>query len=109
MALGEQLGRWLDEAPFGVSSMDPSDARFDGHRYWRGPSWLIINFLLLRGLRQGGQLALAQRVVDASMACIDRGGFSEYYHPVTGQALGGGTFTWSAAMVVEFLTAPDHR
>jgi len=109
VALGEQLARWLDEAPFGVSSMDPSDRRFDGHRYWRGPSWLIINDLLLRGLRQGGQWALAQRVLEASMACIGRGGFSEYYHPITGQALGGGTFTWSAAMVVEFLTAPNSR
>ena len=27
-----------------------------------------------------------------------------FVHPVTGEALGGGTFTWTAAMVIEFLS-----
>ena len=41
------------------------------------------------------------------MACIEKSGCSEYYHPMTGEALGGGTFTWTAAMVVEFLTVQN--
>lgn len=102
-ALASRLNHWLDIAPYGVCSMNPEDPRFDGKRYWRGPSWLIINFLLFTGLRQSAQDALAQRVLEASFACIDAGGCSEYYHPVTGEALGGGTFTWTAAMLIEFL------
>jgi glycogen debranching enzyme len=98
-----KLNDWLDQAPFGVCSMDPQDARFDGRRYWRGPSWLIVNFLLVTGLRQCAQLELADRVMHASLQCIEKSGCSEYYHPVTGEALGGGTFTWTAAMVIEFL------
>ena len=104
-SLCARLADWLDQAPYGVCSMDPKDSRFDGRRYWRGPSWLIVNYLLVKGLRQSGRSALAARVREASLACIERGGFSEYYDPVTGDALGGGTFTWSAAMVVEFLTS----
>jgi hypothetical protein len=41
--------------------------------------------------------------MQASLKCIEKSGCSEYYHPITGAALGGGTFTWTAAMVIEFL------
>ena len=37
---------------------------------------------------------------------IERSGFAEYYDPVTGAPLGGGRFSWTAAMVLEFL-APE--
>jgi hypothetical protein len=105
--LCQRLSHWMDKAPFGVCSMDPADERFDGKRYWRGPSWLIVNFLLMTGLRQCGQPDLAQRVLQVSLNCIRHGGCSEYYHPMTGEPLGGGTFTWTAAMVIEFLGMDD--
>ena len=103
-ALVGRLQQWLAAAPYGVCSMDPQDPRFDGRRYWRGPSWLIVNFLLITGLRQCGEPTVAQAVLRASLSCIEKSGCSEYYHPVTGEALGGGTFTWTAAMVIEFLS-----
>jgi neutral trehalase len=102
-ALCERLEASLTIAPFGVASHWPSDARFDGKRYWRGPSWLIVNYLLIKGLRDSEEHDLAQQIVAASLRCIEHAGCSEYYHPVTGEALGGGTFTWTAAMVLEFL------
>jgi glycogen debranching enzyme len=106
--LAQRIQHWLALAPFGVCSMDPNDSRFDGRRYWRGPSWLIVNYLLIKGLRQAGMGAVAKQVLKASMACIEQSGCSEYYHPITGEALGGGTFTWTAAMVVEFLTVQNQ-
>ncbi len=39
-----------------------------------------------------------------SLALISENGFAEYYDPLTGEALGGGSFTWTAAMVTELLT-----
>jgi hypothetical protein len=104
MDLCRRLNDWLDQAPYGVCSMDPKDERFDAKRYWRGPSWLIVNFLLITGLRQCAQGELAERVMRASLKCIEKSGCSEYYHPMSGEALGGGTFTWTAAMVIEFLS-----
>ncbi len=103
-ALSQRLHRLLDLAPFGVASHWPEDDRFDGKRYWRGPSWLIVNYLLIKGLIESGEEALAERIVQASLKSIEESGCSEYYHPITGEALGGGTFTWTAAMVIEFLT-----
>lgn len=103
-ALVQRLQALLEKAPYGVASHDPDDARFDGRRYWRGPSWLVVNYLLIKGLREHGQPDLAERIVEASLRSIELSGCSEYYHPLTGQALGGGKFTWTAAMVIEFLT-----
>lgn len=102
-ALCERIQTSLQIAPFGVASHWPNDPRFDGKRYWRGPSWLIVNYLLIKGLRDSGEHDLAHGIVAASLRCIEHAGCSEYYHPVTGEALGGGTFTWTAAMVLEFL------
>jgi hypothetical protein len=102
-ALVQRLNKSLDLAPFGVASHWPEDDQFDGKRYWRGPSWLIVNYLLIKGLRENGEEVLADRIVQASLKCISTSGCSEYYHPITGEALGGGTFTWTAAMVIEFL------
>jgi len=101
--LCDRLEASLSLAPFGVASHWPKDPRFDGKRYWRGPSWLIVNYLLIKGLRESEEHDLAQQIVAASLRCIEHAGCSEYYHPVTGEALGGGTFTWTAAMVLEFL------
>ena len=38
-----------------------------------------------------------------SIELINEGGFAEYYDPMTGEPCGGGRFTWTAAMVIEFL------
>ena len=99
----KSIGRILDLAPYGVASHDPEDARFDSKRYWRGPSWLVVNYLLIKGLLQNEQPALAERIRQASLRSIAKSGCAEYYDPHTAEPLGGKTFTWTAAMVIEFL------
>ena len=103
LQLCQRIGHILDRAPYGVASHDPDDARFDSKRYWRGPSWLVVNYLLIKGLMQNAQPALAERIRQASLRSIAKSGCAEYYDPHTAEALGGKTFTWTAAMVIEFL------
>jgi hypothetical protein len=88
-----------------VPSHDPRDARFDLKRYWRGPVWLVCNYMIADGLRRAGQGVLADRIVSDSLALIEESGFAEYYDPQTGAPLGGDRFSWTAAMVLEFLEA----
>jgi len=86
----------------GVPTHDPADPRFEAKRYWRGPCWLIINYLLADGLDRCGFPEDAAAVRADSLALVENG-FAEYYDPLTGEGLGGGNFTWTAAIVIETL------
>jgi len=101
-AIGETLSGIGEMVRFLVPSHDPRDPRFDLRRYWRGPVWLVCNYLIADGLRRAGEADLAARIRRDSLALIETGGFSEYYDPATGAALGGDRFSWTAAMVLEF-------
>lgn len=90
---------------FLVPSHDPRDLRFDLKRYWRGPVWLVCNHLIADGFRRAGEGELAERLAADSLGLIQSGGFSEYYDPTTGAPLGGGRFSWTAAMVLELTAA----
>jgi glycogen debranching enzyme len=92
-----------------VPSHDPRDPRFDVKRYWRGPVWLVCNYMIADGLRRAGETALADRIVAHSLELIEQSGFAEYYDPRDGAPLGGGRFTWTAAMVLEFVEPPGDQ
>jgi glycogen debranching enzyme len=88
---------------FRVASHPPSDPRFDTKRYWRGPVWLVVNYLIADGLVRAGEAVAAAKIIASSLDLIRISGFAEYYDPHTGEACGGDRFTWTAAMVLEFL------
>jgi hypothetical protein len=88
---------------FRVASHPPGAAGYQPKRYWRGPVWLVVNYMIADGLVRAGQGAAAEAITRSSLDLIRESGFAEYYDPETGEPLGGGRFTWTAAMVLEFL------
>ncbi|MBP1849159.1 MGH1-like glycoside hydrolase domain-containing protein [Rhizobium halophytocola] len=86
-----------------IPSHDPADPRFESLRYWRGPVWLIINHMIIDGLVRGDVPDLIARITSDSIRLIEEGGFAEYHDPLTAEPCGGGTFSWTAAMIMEFL------
>ena len=92
------IDRWQAAVPYGVASLDPADPRFDAKRYWRGPSWLIMNFLIADGCAWAGRPDLADSLKADSRALVEKSGFWEYFDPTDGAGLGGDNFTWTAAM-----------
>ena len=92
---------------FRVASHPPGAPGYDAKRYWRGPVWLVVNHLIADGLARAGEDAAAQKIVDSSLDLIRHSGFAEYYDPMTGEGCGGGSFSWTAAMVLEFLDRPE--
>ena len=100
--LGDTLRAIGERVRYLVPSHDPRDRNFDVRRYWRGPVWHVCNYLIVDGLRRAGMAGLADRIVADSLALIERSGFAEYYDPTDGAPLGGGHFSWTAAIVLEF-------
>jgi hypothetical protein len=104
-ALADRIRTWRKHTRFGVASHDPTDPRFEPKRYWRGPCWFIVNYMLADGLFRAGLADVAEEVRGESLALFAESGFAEYYDPMTGEPLGGGSFTWSAAMVAELVAS----
>ena len=53
--------------------------------------------LLLSLVEQHGYDDIAARMKQDTRRLIEGGGFREYFHPQTGEGLGGADFSWSAA------------
>jgi hypothetical protein len=105
----EALLRALDSARFwspaghGVTSYDRRGPGFSRHRYWRGPIWANVNWLLTRGLVRHERQRAARRLLEATLALVGEHGFWEYYDPETGEGLGSERFSWTAALVLDLL------
>jgi glycogen debranching enzyme len=96
-AMSGTLRRWGQAVQHLVPSTDPADPRCEPRRYWRGPVWAVVNWMLAEGLADVGELELAGGVRATTAALIRNSGFSEYFDPLTGEGIGGGTFSWTAA------------
>jgi len=84
----------------------PDQAGFDPIRYWRGPVWVNINWLVIRGLEALGLHRDARGLADATLDLTRAAGFHEYFHAYTGEGLGGSGFSWSAALTIDLLRHP---
>jgi alpha,alpha-trehalase len=105
--LVQRLESWLARVAYGVPSFEPGRAEFEPQRYWRGPVWLIMNWMLIDGLRRSGRADLATRLRHDSLALVERTGFAEYFNPLTGESLGGSAFSWTAAIYLHLAAGSE--
>lgn len=102
-ALSARIATLAETCGYLVPSHDPTTPEFDGLRYWRGPVWLIVNYMIADGLERAGQMDMVSRIMADCVRLIHQSGFAEYYDPITAEPCGGAHFTWTAAMVIEIL------
>jgi hypothetical protein len=84
-------------------SYDRTAPDFDTMRYWRGPLWINVNWLLRRGLLVHGFRDEAEDLRTAMVRLVHRNGHFEYFHPITGEGLGAPSFSWTAALSLDLL------
>lgn len=84
-----------------VPSLDVHHPGFLPRRYWRGPVWINVNWLIYRGLLRYGFTGLAGQLRHGMLELVRRSGFWEHYHPLSGEGGGAEGFAWSAALTLE--------
>jgi neutral trehalase len=98
-----RLDTWSQAVPVGIPTSDPYDRSFDPIRYWRGPVWVLVNWLVADGLIRSGRSQRAEVLRSGTRALVERG-FTEYYDPRDAAGIGGHGFSWSAALTLAWLT-----
>lgn len=82
-----------------VPSVAMSEPSYDPVGFWRGPTWIGVNWFIFHGLINYGYIDVAERVLESSAELLEKSGFREYYNPDTGEGLGAQEFTWGALVV----------
>lgn len=91
------------------ASFDPTNKLFNPIKYWRGPVWINLNWLLYYGLLDYGYNDIAKRIKSDTFEILEKVGFYEYFDSrkaeynknITGY--GGNNFSWSAALFLDLL------
>lgn len=108
------IGLWQSEAFIGhpelrwalPPSTSPLSPSFNANAYWRGPVWPVMNWMLWRSWDRIGEDAIASDLRQNALEQIASAGFTEYVHPLTGDALGSEDQSWTAAAVLDWLAEP---
>ncbi|MEM9920706.1 MAG: trehalase family glycosidase [Bacteroidota bacterium] len=90
-------------------SFDVDSELFDSKRYWRGPIWPQMNWMIYHGLKQYGFDSTAQIVKSDLIELVSKLGFYEYFEAQKElvkdlqSGYGGGEFSWTAACTLDLL------
>ncbi|MCL5005003.1 MAG: hypothetical protein M1404_00595 [Acidobacteria bacterium] len=85
-------------APYGIRTLSPDDPLYDPrHGYWRGPVWVVSNYLIMHGLMNYGCRQAALQLATRTQKLLVRdlettGGMNECYNPDDGAPVAGGHF-----------------
>ncbi|WP_456421746.1 MGH1-like glycoside hydrolase domain-containing protein [Lutibacter sp.] len=88
------------------ASFDPSSERYEPKKYWRGPVWINLNWILYKGLKQYNFENEAQRTKEDTITLVKKFGFYEYFDArkeKDNAGYGGLNFSWTAALIIDLL------
>lgn len=102
----EGLDRLTASTTFLLPSLEAGSRDYDPMRYWRGPIWLVVNYMAAQGLAEAGHGDWAERIRADSAQMIAQSGFYESFNPETGAGTGGDDFSWTAAMWLAWCGRP---
>ena len=83
--------------PRGVHAEEPG---YDPVRYWRGPCWPQLAYLLWRGAVDQGRADTATRLSDSTVAGASSSSLAEYWNPESGEGLGAVPQAWTGLVLL---------
>jgi glycogen debranching enzyme len=108
-ATSAHFDRISNQVQFVMPSLDPEDPGFQMIRYWRGPVWAVVNYMIGTGLAECGDTVRAGRVRTDTLDLMRRNGFYEAYSPIDGTGSGGDDFSWTAAIWLAWTRGHDDK
>jgi len=109
IVVNTMMDKFGNENQYLCASFDPSSERFNPKKYWRGPVWINLNWILYKGLKQYEFNDIAKRIKEDTIEIIEKNGFYEYFdsriemHADGKAGYGGNDFSWSAALLIDLL------
>ena len=101
----EQRARTIDnmtrisgKVQYMMPSWDPDADKFDPQRYWCGPVWPQMNYIIASGLQEQGHTEMASNIRRNMAQLIQKSGFYECFNPLSGDGCIGTDFSWTAAI-----------
>jgi glycogen debranching enzyme len=89
---------------FPVPSVPTDAPEFEAERYWKGPTWVNMNWMIIQGLVRQGETEVADELRRRTLALVAASGCKEYFSALTGHGYGADEFSWTAALVLELAT-----
>jgi neutral trehalase len=86
-----------------VPSVPLNSAYFDPLKYWQGPTWVNINWLLIDGLERYAFKAEADILRRRTLEMVTKSGMYEYFSPLNAHGAGAPNFSWTAALAIDLL------
>jgi hypothetical protein len=86
-----------------VPTVPKNSKYFEHHRYWQGPTWVNMNWLIIKGLEQYGYTKEANAIRERTIHLIAKHGPHEYFSPLDGTPAGAYPFSWTAALGIDLL------
>ncbi len=78
-----------------VPTVSIDEYAFQPNRYWRGSTWININWFIYKGLKEYHLNDIAEELRQRSISLISKSGFHEYYNSINGMGRGPDDFVWS--------------
>lgn len=96
-------------------SFDVDSPLFDSKRYWRGPIWPQMNWMIYHGLKNYGHDKTAKIVQSDLIELVSKHGFYEYFESQKSVAeklatgYGGNDFSWTAACALDLNSENESK
>jgi len=89
----------------GMPTVQYGDPEYRSGAYWRGPAWLNVSYMAIKGMRRYGFVQPAHAMRETVLEWLDRNEDSmwEYYDSRSGKGLGARQYGWTAAWAIEFV------
>jgi glucosylglycerate hydrolase len=87
-------------APHGPRGVHPDEPAYQPDRYWRGPAWPQLTYLLALAARRAGEVGAAAELARCLVRGAARSEVAEYWHPDSGRGLGARPQSWTTLAVL---------